>query len=110
MDGDAQLLELFRGIAERDSSLVSQLLAANPDLLTAGSQLAEEFLPEIRHQFYVGDTALHIAAAAFWPDSDRPAACRWRLHKSSQPTRRATAALRRRWYPGLTPVGSRLSG
>jgi hypothetical protein len=67
MNSDAQLVELFRGIARRDSGGVSQLLADDPELVTAASQRAEEFLPGIQHQFYVGDTALHLAAASFWP-------------------------------------------
>jgi ankyrin repeat protein len=67
MDGDEELLELFRAIARRDSEAVSRLLAADPQLFTASSQRAEELLTEIPHQVYAGDTALHIAAAAFWP-------------------------------------------
>ena len=66
-DGDAPLPELFRAIASRDSDRVSRLLQGCPRLFTAGSQRSEGLLSEIPHQFYVGDTALHVAAAAFWP-------------------------------------------
>ena len=67
VDADAQLMELFRGIALRDSAAVFQLLDATPYLLSAASLQSEELLEAIPHQVYVGDTALHVAAAAFWP-------------------------------------------
>ena len=67
MDADAQLLELFRGIAHRDTGRVSQLLDAEPELVTARSRRTEELLVAIPHQVYTGDTALHIAAASCWP-------------------------------------------
>src|SRR4051794_10355981 len=67
VDSDAPLSELFRAIALRDSERVSRLLHAYPRLVSASSQGSEGLLTEIPHQFYVGDSALHVAAAAFWP-------------------------------------------
>jgi ankyrin repeat protein len=54
---------LFRSIAAGDLPKVSAQVAAHPEHLGAGSK--NFFLAEITHQVYAGDTALHIAAAAF---------------------------------------------
>jgi hypothetical protein len=69
---DLPLMTLARVIAQRDRARVSGLLAAAPDLalarLAVGAtrQAAEEYyLDEIDHYVYRGDTALHIAAAAY---------------------------------------------
>jgi hypothetical protein len=61
-----------RAIAQRDRARVSGLLAAAPELASARFRVgatrqaaAEYFLAEIGHYVYSGDTALHIAAAAY---------------------------------------------
>jgi Ankyrin repeats (3 copies) len=61
-----------RAIAQRDRTRVSGLLAAAPELAStrfgvgATRQAAGEyFLAEIDHSVCCGDTALHIAAAAY---------------------------------------------
>jgi len=71
---DAPLMTLVREIAQGDRERVSGLLAVAPDLalarfeLGASRQAAEEyFLEAIHHYVYGGDSALHIAAAAFDP-------------------------------------------
>jgi Ankyrin repeats (many copies) len=60
-----------RAIAQRDRTRVSALLAATPELASARFGVgatrraaAEDFLAEIDHYVYAGDTALHVAAAA----------------------------------------------
>jgi hypothetical protein len=65
------LPELFRTIAT-DARAASKLLKAHPGLasqpLVVGASRAVAktyFIDEIRHYMYAGDTALHIAAAAY---------------------------------------------
>jgi ankyrin repeat protein len=63
---------LVQAIVGGDTDAVSRLLASSPDLARtraahgATRQAAEpNFLTEIGHYLYAGDTALHIAAAAY---------------------------------------------
>jgi len=70
--GDAALLRLMRAIAAGDAAAVKQQLKAAPALATAklatGAARAESrsfFLDEIKHHLYAGETALHVAAAAY---------------------------------------------
>jgi ankyrin repeat protein len=72
---DRELRELFGVIVRRDAELLLRSLRRNPSLaqaaLRAGaSRKAEQdmFLTEIMHYVYRGDTALHVAAAAHWPE------------------------------------------
>jgi hypothetical protein len=67
-----------RAITQRDQARVSGLLAAAPELaltrLAVGATRhggEEYFLDEIQHHVYSGDTALHIAAAAYEADLTR---------------------------------------
>jgi hypothetical protein len=67
-------MRLVRAIVQRDPERVSGLLAVAPDLALARfapgatRHAAEEyFLEAIQHYVYGGDSALHIAAAAFEP-------------------------------------------
>lgn len=69
---DPILQTCFRAIVEGDRSQVSRLLKDFPDLphlsLQSGAtrNAAEShFFPEIAHYVYEGDTALHLAAAAY---------------------------------------------
>ena len=69
---DAALMTLVRTIVTADDIVASHLLAANPALAKARFQIgstrqtAETFyLDEIGHYIYAGDTALHLAAAAY---------------------------------------------
>jgi hypothetical protein len=70
--GDSGLMTLIRAVAAGDSGSALRLLAASPILATthagegATRQAAKaHFLDEIGHYVYAGDTALHIAAAAY---------------------------------------------
>jgi hypothetical protein len=65
-------MTIVRAITQGDQARASGLLAAQPDLAVArlGSgatrQAAREYyLDEINHYVYAGDTALHVAAAAY---------------------------------------------
>jgi len=66
------LLELVRAVIAGDGALVGHLLAASPALTTmtygdgTHRHSAKEYiLEEVGHYVYVGDSALHIAAAAY---------------------------------------------
>ena len=70
----AALMTLVRTIVIADDTVAFHLLAANPALakarfeIGATRQTAETFyLDEIGHYIYAGDTALHLAAAAYRP-------------------------------------------
>jgi len=70
--GEASLTILIGVIARGDHGQVSRLLVGVPGLAVAciagaatGRAGEEHFLEAIRHQVYAGDTALHIAAAAY---------------------------------------------
>jgi hypothetical protein len=74
MGQDRQLRALLEKIACGDAEAVDTLLAADPALpryaLEAGATRADaaaNFLTEIAHYVYAGDTALHVAAAAHRP-------------------------------------------
>jgi Ankyrin repeats (many copies) len=69
---DAALMTLVRAIAQGDQARVSAMLAAAPELALARLAVgatrhgtAEYYLDEIGHYVYRGDTALHVAAAAY---------------------------------------------
>lgn len=69
---DSALRTLVQAIIRGDEAAVARLLAAEPDLarvsLGAGAtrQSAKaNFFDEIKHYIYAGDTALHLAAAAY---------------------------------------------
>jgi ankyrin repeat protein len=66
------LMSLCRAIASHDDTRVSRLLSESPALAResaeagASRQQAEPYyLNQINHYLYLGDTALHIAAAAY---------------------------------------------
>ena len=70
--GDSRLMALVRAIVADDPAPVQRLLAASPILATAHAEegatrqaAKTHFLDEIGHYVYAGDTALHIAAAAY---------------------------------------------
>jgi hypothetical protein len=69
---ETALQRLLRAIVSRDHRTVSRLLAEAPQLarlaITAGASRempAPYFFEEIAHYVYAGDTALHVAAAAY---------------------------------------------
>jgi ankyrin repeat protein len=72
VDDDVALMMFVRAIAREERARVSVLLAATPQLAVASVGVGatrhgvdEYFLDEISHHVYRGDTALHIAAAAY---------------------------------------------
>jgi hypothetical protein len=71
----AALLGLFRAIASQNRARASQLLLEAPVLARLGIEVAATreaphgyFFEEITHYAYAGDTALHIASAAYERD------------------------------------------
>jgi hypothetical protein len=59
------LMEFARVVVAGDLKTAARLLSASPDLASARHGPEDYFLDEIRHYLYVGDTALHVAAAAY---------------------------------------------
>jgi ankyrin repeat protein len=102
-------LDFVRLIVKGESDKVARHLAANPSLAItpavngASRQVAKEFFfSEIAHYLYAGDTALHMAAAAF----HRPVAellvahgadCHVRNRRGAQPLHYAADA--NHWNP-----------
>jgi ankyrin repeat protein len=69
---DRALLALFDAIASRDRTEIVRRLDSSPRLASRPIQIAASrqdsetyFLAAIRHHVYAGDTALHLAAAAY---------------------------------------------
>ena len=73
--GATDLWRLLRAIATDDRTSASRMLASSPELASESlhrgatrTSPADYFITEIARQVYAGDTALHIAAAAFHAD------------------------------------------
>ena len=73
---DAALMALMQAIASGDGAEVARRLAESPDLggraiVTGASRQGPRtyFLSSVGHHVYRGDTALHIAAAAYQSDT-----------------------------------------
>jgi ankyrin repeat protein len=65
-------MTLVRAIAQTDRACIAGLLAAAPELASARFAVGatrqaatEYYLADIEHYVYAGDTALHVAAAAY---------------------------------------------
>src|SRR5437660_8669297 len=102
-------LHFVRHVVRGEVEEVSRRLAASPALATASADVgatredaATFFFREIAHYLYAGDTALHLAAAAF----RRPVAallvahgadCRARNRRGAEPLHYAADA--NRWEP-----------
>ena len=113
MSGCTQALSSFvdfvRAVVNGDVAHVSRRLAASPALATTSSDVgatrrgaAAFFFPDIRHYLYAGDTALHMAAAAFRrPVAEilvaRGADCRARNRRRAEPLHYAADA--NHWDP-----------
>lgn len=75
--GDDELFPLLRAIVARASQALP-LLDATPELAqktvrggATRTAPAPYFFEEIKHYVYAGDTALHVAAAAYWVEGCR---------------------------------------
>jgi ankyrin repeat protein len=100
---------LLRAVISGDEAVVAQMLAANPGLATAHvdegatrQNAAEFFFEEIAHYVLAGDTALHMAAAAFESRIAKllvrgGAMCRARNRRGAEPLH--YAADTNRWRP-----------
>src|SRR5690348_3713764 len=69
---DSRLMSFFRAIAAGDDERVAKLLKASPELAwepaavgASRGSAVPHFLKKVLHYVYAGDTALHIAAAAY---------------------------------------------
>jgi ankyrin repeat protein len=94
---DNDFMTLVRSIVSGDSAKVRDIVAASPDLVRrpavigASREAASQyFFPEIRHYLYGGDTALHIAGAAFKFELaqfliDHGASCAARNRRGAEP-------------------------
>ena len=102
-------LDFVRMVVEGDIDQVSRRLADTPALATTSSQAGATrqaasmfFFTDIAHHFYAGDTALHMAAAAFRPRVAElliahGADCRARNRRGAAPLHYAADA--NRWDP-----------
>src|SRR4030095_8453015 len=123
MSSSTVFLDFVRVVVEGDIDEVSRRLADNPALATTSSDAGASrqdsstfFFADIAHYLYAGDTALHLAAAAF----RRPVAellvahgadCRAKNRRGAEPLHYAADA--NHWDPTaqaetiayLTPVG-----
>ncbi len=102
-------LDFVRHVVSGDIEELSRRLAANPSLATEAAEVGatrqgapDFFFTEIAHYLYAGDTALHIAAAAFrYPVAElfvaHGADCRARNRRGAEPLHYAADA--NRWEP-----------
>src|SRR3954469_10768834 len=103
------LLDFVRHVVTGDIDEVSRRLAASPSLATTPAEVGatrqdatDFFFPAIAHYLYAGDTALHMAAAAFRrPVAEllvgRGADCHARNRRGAQPLHYAADA--NHWDP-----------
>jgi hypothetical protein len=94
---DNEFMVLMRSIVAGDSAKVREIVNASPGLVRtpaivgASRQSASDyFFPEIRHYLYGGDTALHMAAAAFKSELaqfliDHGASCAAKNRRGAEP-------------------------
>src|SRR6476646_7229844 len=102
-------LSFFRSVAAGDLDAVTRQVAAAPALATTPTKVgatrqgaSDFFLRDIAHYVYAGDTALHIAAAAFHRPVaalliDHGADCRARNRRGAEPLHYAADA--NHWNP-----------
>lgn len=112
---DATLMTLVRAIVADDEATASRLLGASGWLARARAEegatrqeATDYFLDEIEHYLYAGDTALHIAAAAYRPPIIRKlvamgAEVDARNRRGAQPLHYAADGVpgSRTWNPGV---------
>jgi hypothetical protein len=96
-DANEPLMALVRLIIAGNVKEVVESIMASPTLVTNSVMIgatrqvaAEYFFPEIKHYIYSGDTALHMAAAAFRSELceiliERGASCAARNRRGAQP-------------------------
>lgn len=106
---DSVLLDFVRQVVRGDLEAVALSLAADPAFATASAEAGATregassfFFREIAHYMYAGDTALHMAAAAFRRSAAellvaRGADCRARNRRGAEPLHYAADA--HHWDP-----------
>jgi hypothetical protein len=107
MGGDFS--KLIQAVVRGETAVVSSILANRPDLATMHAMggatrrdPSEWFFEEIAHYMYSGDTALHMAAAAFHRSAAESlivhgAVCRARNRRGAEPLHYAADA--NHWQP-----------
>jgi hypothetical protein len=107
-------MELVRAIVSGDTKQASRLIARSPHLVCERAALgatrqtsAPYFFEEIRHYLYAGDTALHVAAAAYNCEIsqvliDRGADCSAKNRRGAEPLHYAADA--NTWNPTAQAV------
>jgi hypothetical protein len=106
---DSVFLDFIRLVVKGEIDAVSRRLAANPAFARASAEdgatrqgASNFFFDEIAHYLYAGDTALHMAAAAFRPPVAKllvahGADCRARNRRGAEPLHYAADA--NHWDP-----------
>ena len=101
--------KLIHAVVRGETAFVSRMLANSPELATMHStggatrqNASEWFFEEIAHYMYAGDTALHMAAAAFHRSAaesliEHGAVCRARNRRGAEPLHYAADA--NHWQP-----------
>jgi ankyrin repeat protein len=117
-NGDSALRALVQAIIVGDAAAVSRMLATSPELArecarkgATRQEAKAHWLDEIGHYIYEGDTALHIAAAAYQKDIatdliDGGADVRARNRRGAEPLHYAVDGVpgSRTWNPGAQEV------
>lgn len=124
---DSGFLDFMRLVVDGDLHGISRQLDASPDLARMASPVGATrqnastfFYADIAHYLYAGDTALHMAAAAFRrPVAEllvaRGADCRAKNRRGAEPLHRAVrtrslAAVRALLDHGANPTQTNKSG
>jgi ankyrin repeat protein len=106
---DTEFMILVRSIVAGDSAKVREIVGASPGLVGTPAVIGasrqssvDYFFPEIRHYLYGGDTALHMAAAAFKFELaqfliDHGASCAAKNRRGAEPLHYASDC--NRWSP-----------
>jgi ankyrin repeat protein len=109
MNDSSGFSKLIHAVVRGETAVVSRLLANSPELATTHStggttrqEASEWFFKEIAHYMYAGDTALHMAAAAFHRAAaksliEHGAVCRARNRRGAEPLHYAADA--NHWQP-----------
>ena len=113
LEHDEDLWRILRAIAGADQSLAKHLITSTPELVRRGMRVGASrhssrsyFLSEVERHVYAGDTALHLAAAAYDVDLARTlvslgADVRARNRRGDEPLHYAAVGspTSSRWHP-----------
>jgi hypothetical protein len=111
---DDELMALVRTLAAGSTTTVVQILKTRPQLARACFVIKgatrhaarDYFLTEIGHYVYAGDTALHMAAAAYRTEIVHQLIAQGADVRARKSSRRRAAASRRHGHAGRKPLQS----